>query len=51
MVAGYLRPSLNAIQKAEGGGAPVIRRYLEAMEREGVIVRAADGKSWQVKAV
>jgi len=48
VVAGHLRPSLNAIQRAEGGGAPVIRRYLAAMAEEGIIEPTPDGKGWQI---
>lgn len=41
--AGTLRPGLNAIQKAEGGSAPVVRRYLAELEREGLIRRHGRG--------
>ena len=41
--AGKLKPSMRAIQLAEGGGGIVVRRYLQQLEAEGVIVRAGRG--------
>jgi hypothetical protein len=42
--AGKLKPSMRAIQAAEGGGDVVITRYLQALEKEGVTVRK--GRGW-----
>ena len=41
--AGKLKPSMRAIQAAEGGGGIVVRRYLQQLETEGVIIKAGRG--------
>ena len=41
--AGKLKPSMRALQIAEGGGGIVVRRYLQQLETEGIIVRAGRG--------
>ena len=47
--AGQLKPSIRAIQKAEGGGPIVVQRYLRQLEADGVTVRA--GQGWKAAAV
>jgi hypothetical protein len=42
--AGKLKPSMRAIQAAEGGGGVVVRAYLQQLETEGVTMRA--GRGW-----
>lgn len=44
--AGSLRPSIPAIQKAEGGSYRTITGYLEAMASEGVIQKHPSGRGW-----
>ncbi len=44
--AGSLRPSIPAIQKAEGGSYRTITGYLEAMASEGVIRKHPSGRGW-----
>lgn len=44
--AGSLRPSIPAIQKAEGGSYRTITGYLEAMASEGVIQKTPSGRGW-----
>lgn len=46
--AGELKPSIRAIQAAEGGGGIVVRRYLHQLEADGVTVRA--GLGWALTA-
>ena len=43
MRAGWLTPSVRAIQRSEGGGTVTVRAYLQQMEREGVIKRGGRG--------
>ena len=42
--AGSLKPSVRAIQAMEGGGTLVVRRYLQKLAEEGVIV--PKGRGW-----
>jgi hypothetical protein len=42
--AGSLKPSVRAIQAVEGGGTLVVRRYLQKLAEEGVIV--PKGRGW-----
>ena len=41
--AGRLKPSIRAIQTAEGGGTATVRGYMQQMERDGVIERTSKG--------
>ena len=41
--AGTLKPSMRAIQASEGGGGVVVRRYLQQLEADGVIVSKGRG--------
>ena len=41
--AGRLKPSIRAIQAAEGGGTATVRGYMQQMERDGVIERTSKG--------
>ena len=41
--AGRLKPSIRAIQAAEGGGTATVRAYMQQMERDGVIERTSKG--------
>lgn len=41
--AGRLKPSIRAIQAAEGGGTATVRGYMQQMERDGVIERNSKG--------
>lgn len=41
--AGRLKPSIRAIQQAEGGGTATVRAYMQQMERDGVIERNRKG--------
>ena len=43
VVAGTLKPSVRAVQAAEGGGTVVVRRYLQTMVDEGLLARTASG--------
>lgn len=43
VASGQVKPSVRAIQSAEGGGTVVVRRYLQAMTDEGLIARTASG--------
>jgi hypothetical protein len=48
VLSGYIRPSINAIVNLEGEfvGQSVAREYVEAMEKEGVLVK--EGRFWKV---
>lgn len=48
VMAGKLRPSIRAIQDAEGGSSVTVRGYLDQMAREGIIMATPDGRSWQL---
>ncbi len=41
--AGRLKPSIRAIQAAEGGGTATVRAYMQQMERDGLIERNSTG--------
>ena len=47
--AGKLKPSMRALQIAEGGGGIVVRRYLQQLETEGIIVRSGRGYALTTK--
>lgn len=41
--AGTIKPSVRAVQAAEGGGTAEVRACLQGMERDGILVRAGQG--------
>lgn len=46
VVSGQVKPSVRAIQSAEGGGTVVVRRYLQTMADEGLIERKPSGQGY-----
>lgn len=46
VASGQVKPSVRAIQSAEGGGTLVVRRYLQAMADEGLIERKPGGQGY-----
>lgn len=48
--AGKLRPSIQAIKQAEGGGTQTVRAYLAEMARSGIIEANPSGRGWRLKA-
>lgn len=46
VAAGQVKPSVRAIQSAEGGGTLVVRRYLQTMADEGLIERKPGGQGY-----
>lgn len=46
VAAGQVKPSVRAIQSAEGGGTVVVRRYLQTMADEGLIERKPSGQGY-----
>lgn len=49
VTAGQLKPSVRAIQAAEGGGTVVVRRYLQSLVDEGLIARKANGQGYELQ--
>ena len=49
--AGTLKPSMRAIQRAEGGSQDVVLDYLRQLETEGVIVKTGRGYALATKGV
>ena len=43
IVAGTIKPSVRAVQAAEGGGTAEVRACLQRLERDGLLVRAGQG--------
>lgn len=41
--AGTIKPSVRAVQAAEGGGTAEVRACLQGLERDGILVRAGQG--------
>lgn len=46
VASGQIKPSVRAIQSAEGGGTVVVRRYLQTMADEGLIERKPSGQGY-----
>ena len=46
VASGQVKPSVRAIQSAEGGGTVVVRRYLQTMADEGLIERKPSGQGY-----
>ena len=46
VASGQIKPSVRAIQSAEGGGTVVVRRYLQTMADEGLIERKPGGQGY-----
>lgn len=46
VAAGQVKPSVRAIQAAEGGGTVVVRRYLQTLVDEGLIERKPHGQGY-----
>ncbi len=43
VLAGQIKPSVRAVRDAGGGGTDTVRRYLQQLAAEGVIVKAGQG--------
>jgi len=43
IVTGTIKPSVRAVQSAEGGGTAEVRACLQQLERDGVLVRSGQG--------
>ena len=46
VASGQIKPSVRAIQSAEGGGTVVVRRYLQTLAAEGVIEPKPNGQGY-----
>lgn len=46
VASGQVKPSVRAIQAAEGGGTVVVRRYLQTMADEGLLERKPSGQGY-----
>lgn len=46
VASGQVKPSVRAIQSAEGGGTVVVRRYLQTLVDEGLIERKPNGQGY-----